>query len=596
MNLTISNLHQLYESGQKSPRQVITRLLAQSRENDPEIWIHLLTEEEVEPYLQGLESSKARDLPLYGIPFAIKDNIDLAGIPTTAGCPEYGYVPTGSAFVVEQLIAAGAVPLGKTNLDQFATGLVGTRSPYGACKNSFSPEFISGGSSSGSAVAVAKNLCTFALGTDTAGSGRVPAAFNNILGLKPSRGLISTRGVVPACRTLDCVSLFALCTGDAAQIMQVAVKHDPQEPYSRKKQGLAKTTTVRNTFTYGVPYKNQLQFFANLEYEQCFSATLERLDSLGGKRVEIDFEPFLTAAQLLYEGPWVEERTAAVGGFLETHLDAGYPITREIICGAKPQSAVDLFTAMYSLQTLKAKTDAILEELDVLITPTAGTCYTQAEVSAEPLALNTNLGYYTNYMNLLDYCGLAVPAAMTATVPFGVTLVAPAFHDEILLTLGSRLHQAAQVGMGTGSERPPQYTPEGLEDTVLVAVCGAHMQGLPLHYQLMDLDAQLIVKTATAPSYRMYALNGKPAKPGLIRDTKMGAAIEVEVYSLSFKAFGQFTAQIPHPLGMGKLELTDGRWIPGFIAEPLVCQEGKEITEFKGWRSYLKTKGISSNK
>lgn len=594
MNLTISNLHKLYGAGQTSPRQLITNLLRKCRENDPAVWIHLLTEEELEPYLHHLETFEAKDSPLYGIPFAVKDNIDLAGVPTTAACPEYSYIPTESAFVVEQLIQAGAVPLGKTNLDQFATGLVGTRSPHGACKNSFNPAFISGGSSSGSAVAVAKEMCTFSLGTDTAGSGRVPAAFNNILGVKPSKGLLSTRGVVPACRTLDCVSVFALCADDAARIMQVAVKHDPKEPYSRKKENYPITGAMKGGFTYGVPGKEQLQFFGNLEYEQCFRNTLDLLDSLNGRRVEIDFAPFLAAAQLLYEGPWVEERSAAVGEFLRSHPNAGYPVTREIICAPRPQSAVDLFKAMYSLQALKKKTDAILEELDVLVTPTAGTCYTIEDVLANPISLNTNLGYYTNYMNLLDYCSLAVPAAMTSTVPFGVTLVAPAFHDDLLLTLGAGLHRAGHLSMGTGNERPPEFMSKIKDNTVLLAVCGAHLQGLPLHFQLMDLGAQLVTRTVTAPSYRMYALNSSPPKPGLIRDNKKGAAMEVEVYSLSFSAFGQFTAQIPHPLGIGKIELADGKWVPGFIAEPLVCREGKEITEYKGWRAYLDSKDFFS--
>ncbi len=588
MNLTITQVQNGYRTGLTTPRQLITTLLAASREEDPAIWIHLLTEAELEPYLQRLETSQAENLPLYGIPFAIKDNIDLAGIPTTAACPEYAYVPVQSAFVVEQLIAAGAVPVGKTNLDQFATGLVGTRSPYGACTNSFAPAYISGGSSSGSAVAVAKGLCTFSLGTDTAGSGRIPAAFNNILGVKPTRGLLSTRGVVPACRTLDCVSVFALCAGDAERILGVAARYDAQEPFSRKREVRARTPTDSNAFTFGVPCKEHLQFFGNQEFEHCFTRAVQDLTALGGRRIEIDFQPFLAAAQLLYDGPWVEERSAAVGEFLRAHPDAGYPVTREIICSATSYSAVDLFRAMYILQALKAKTDACMEGIDVLVTPTAGTCYTIEEVNANPVALNSNLGYYTNYMNLLDYCSLAVPTAMTATVPFGVTLVAPAFHDELVLTLGARLHQAVHLPMGCGNDAPPLFVPQShSSDEVLLAVCGAHLQGLPLHHQLVELGARFVMKTTTAPSYRMYALNSTPPKPGLIRDEKQGGTIEVEVYSLSKSAFGHFTSMIPHPLGIGKLQLEDGRWIPGFIAEPLVAGEGKEITEWKGWRFYL---------
>lgn len=575
-------------AGGQSPRQVILDCLFRCRKEDPAIWIHLFSDAEVEPYLLALESHKAQDLPLYGVPFAIKDNIDVEGIPTTAGCPEFSYQPAESAFVVQQLVEAGAVPIGKTNMDQFATGLVGTRSPYGVCKNSFDPKYIAGGSSSGSAVAVAKGLCSFALGTDTAGSGRVPAAFNNILGIKPTKGLLSTRGVVPACRSLDCVSIFALCAGDAAEIMGVAASYDSKEPFSRRKEPSTGRICTGTAFTFAIPRREQLQFFDNQDYEHCFAETLETLTSIGGECIEIDFAPFLAAARLLYEGPWVAERSVAVGGFLQAHPEAGYPVTREIICSGDPQSAEDLFKAMYRLQELKAQTDTLLSTVDIMVTPTTGTCYTIAEVEADPIRLNVNLGYYTNYMNLLDYCGLAVPVGMAATRPFGVSLTGPAFTDQRLLRLGARLHTACKHPMGTGKNFPPDYKPQQNSDSIHLVVCGAHMQDLPLHHQLQELGARLIRKTETAPFYRMFALTKMPpSRPGLIRDTQKGTAIAVEVYVLSTQAFGHFTSRVAHPLGIGKLELKNGEWLPGFIAEPLVALEGIEITEHKGWRSYL---------
>lgn len=587
MHLNISHLHRLYSEGTLRPRQLVADLLAKCRGEDPAIWIHLLTETEIEPYLQRLDQVSPEELPLYGIPFAIKDNIDLAGIPTTAACPEFSYLPKESAFVVALLINAGAIPLGKTNLDQFATGLVGTRTPYGICANSFAPEYIPGGSSSGSAVAVAKGLCTFALGTDTAGSGRVPAAFNNILGLKPTRGLLSTRGVVPACRSLDCVSLFTLCTGDADTVFGVAAVHDSKDPYSRRARNGHREAAGEKRFTFAVPEEGQLEFFGNEAYARSFAGAVEMLESLGGKKVTLDVQPFIDAARLLYEGPWVAERVAAVGAFLERHPEAGHPVTRQIICASRSFTAVELFQAEYRLQALRVQADAALAQADCLVVPTAGTCYTINAVQADPIQRNGNLGRYTNFMNLLDCCGLAVPTSITAPVPFGVTLVAPAFCENRLLTLGARLHEASGLPMGTGRQLPPPYTAPESTGRVLLVVCGAHLQGLPLNHQLVDLKARLVERTTTAPKYRMFALETQPPKPGLVRDEREGAAIEVEVYSIPLEALGPFTVQIPHPLGIGKVELQNGQWITGFIAEPVVMEQGRDITRFGGWRAYL---------
>nr|WP_319492201.1 allophanate hydrolase [uncultured Desulfobacter sp.] len=589
MNLTIEHLHHCYKDGTLTPEDLIGSLMELCRTDQNNVWIRLLSQDEIAPYLNRLEGETPETLPLYGIPFAIKDNIDLAGIPTTAGCPQYCYTPEKSAFVVEQLINAGAIPMGKTNLDQFATGLVGTRSPHGACKNSFDPDYISGGSSSGSAVALAKGMCSFSLGTDTAGSGRVPAAFNNILGVKPSKGLLSTTGVVPACRSLDCVSIFALCAVDAEKVFQTAAIFDPQDPFSRKAQNATKPTFNKSEFTFGIPAAKDLNFFGNSDYEDCFQNSIDLLTDMGGTCIEIDFSPFLDAAKLLYQGPWVAERTAAVGDFLLENPDAGVPVTRQIICDGKPWTAREVFACMYELQALKKKTDAVLETVDFLVTPTAGTCYTIDAVNADPIQLNSNLGYYTNYMNLLDYCSLAVPTGLTPTVPVGVTLVGQAFEDLKLLQAGAFFHAQTNLPMGCGSDMPPRPVETLSSDTLQLAVCGAHLKGLALHHQLTGLGASLVQTTQTADAYRMFALESAPPKPGLIRDEKAGAAIEVEIYALSASAFGRFVQQIPHPLGIGKLELSDGSWVSGFIAEPIVAESGHEITKFGGWRNYLQS-------
>ena len=587
MNLTIEHLLRCYKDRTLTPENLIHSLIQICREDPKNVWIHLLTEEEIAPFLKRLEGKTPGTLPLFGIPFAIKDNIDLAGIPTTAGCPEYTYTPEKSSFVVEQLINAGAIPMGKTNMDQFATGLVGTRSPYGACRNSFHPDYISGGSSSGSAVALASGMCSFSLGTDTAGSGRVPAAFNNILGVKPSKGLLSTQGVVPACRSLDCVSIFALCAQDAEKIFQTVAVFDPADPFSRKAPGSLKQTFNKSQFTFGVPAAKDLNFFGNPDYEQCFNKSIDMLTDIGGTCIEIDFSPFLDAAQLLYDGPWVVERSLAVGNFLLQNPNAAVPVTRHIICDGKPWTAQAVFSSFYKLQALKKKADAVLNTVNFLVTPTSGTCYTIDAVNADPVRLNNNLGYYTNYMNLLDYCSLAVPTAMTQTVPFGVTLVGQAFEDLQLLQAGAFLHAHASLPMGCGLDAPPLPAQSLPSETVQVAVCGAHLEGLPLHHQLTDLDAILLQKDHTANVYRMFALESDPPKPGLIRDAHSGTAIEVEIYALPVSAFGQFVQQIPHPLGIGKLELSDGTWVSGFIAEAMVKESGCEITQFGGWRAYL---------
>ena len=439
MNLTITYLQAQYRDGSLTPQQLVKKLDAEIGEaNSHNIWVRRLTLDEMLVYAENLEGNDRAKLPLYGIPFAIKDNIDLAGVPTTAGCPDFAFVPQKSATVVQKLIDAGAIPIGKTNLDQFATGLVGTRSPYGACKNSVNTDYISGGSSSGSAVSVALNMASFSLGTDTAGSGRVPAAFNNLVGVKPSLGLISTTGVLPACRSLDCVSIFAKNATDAETVLQVVQGFDDEDVYSR--QAPITEAVIGNSFIFGVPKPSQLAFFGNVEAPQLFQQAILQLEKIGGKVVEIDFAPFIETAALLYEGPWVAERYAAIREFFDAKPESIFPTTRQIIGNAAKFSAADTFNAMYKLKALQRKAEVVWCDIDVLITPTAGTIYTIAEVQGDPVQTNTNLGYYTNFMNLLDMAAIAVPTGFYGNgIGFGITLSAPAFSDDALLNIAKKL-------------------------------------------------------------------------------------------------------------------------------------------------------------
>ncbi|WP_410346632.1 allophanate hydrolase [Thioalkalivibrio sp.] len=598
-NMTIEGLLDDYRAGRRTVREVIAEALAEIRREDPRnVWITVPDDVALEPYLARLEGVDPATLPLYGVPFALKDNIDLAGVRTTAGCAEYAYVPEHSAFVVQRLVDAGAVPLGKTNLDQFATGLVGARSPYGPCGNAFDPEYISGGSSAGSAVAVALGQVSFSLGTDTAGSGRVPAGFNNLIGVKPTRGLLSASGVVPACRTLDTVSIFALDAADASRVLEIVAEYDSEDPYARPDQvpqlGLA--GIPENGFRFGVPMAGQLEFFGDQDYASLFGEAVARLRSLGGEAVEIDFAPFLEAARLLYEGPWVAERYAAIRSFFDARPEALFDVTRGIIGGGRDPRAVDAFEAQYRLQALRRQTEAVWDSVDLVLTPTAGTLPSIAGVQAEPVRVNSDLGYYTNFMNLLDLCAVAVPSGFRAdALPFGVTLFAPAFRDRELLPIADRLQRAAGLPLGaTGRpqhDRPP-LTPDGRHH-IPVAVCGAHMSGLPLNRQLTQRRARLLRATRTAPEYRFYALpGGPPERPGLVRDdTGGGAAIEVEVWMVPADGFGSFVAGIPAPLGIGRVRLEDGTDVPGFLCETAATRNAVEITRLGSWRRYLASPG-----
>ncbi|HXC09926.1 MAG TPA: allophanate hydrolase [Steroidobacteraceae bacterium] len=588
-SLLISELRSGYRAKQFTPADIMTRLMDRADgEDHRRLWISRLSRDRVMSHVHALRSRSVDELPLYGIPFVVKDNIDLAGVPTTAACPAFAYSPPRSATVVERLLDAGAIPLGKTNLDQFATGLVGTRSPHGACRNAFDDGYISGGSSSGSAVAVATGHASFSLGTDTAGSGRVPAAFNNIVGLKPSLGRLSTHGVVPACRSLDCVSIFALTAQDAAVVLDVCEGFDPEDPFSRP----LRNASIAN-LRFGVPRPEQLQFFGDSEYARLFAEAIARLESRGGTRVDIDFRPFLEAARLLYDGPWVAERYAAVGRFMDAHPDALFPVTAQIIAGGKKPSAVDAFEAQYTLRSLKRATDAAWLQVDFIVTPTAGTIYTIAAVEADPIRLNATLGYYTNFMNLFDLAGVAVPAGFRSDgLPFGVTLVGPESSDRALLSLADTVHRSSVTTLGaTGVRLSPsaaEEPPAQAAGYIALAVCGAHMQGLPLNAQLRDRGAYFMQRTHTSSAYRLIALpGGPPHRPGLLRVASGGAAIEIEIWAVPAEHLGSFVAGIPPPLGVGKVELQDGSVVPGFICEGYAAAQAEDITRFGGWRAYI---------
>jgi allophanate hydrolase len=592
---TVAGLRELYREGRAKPIDVILEALRRAWDPaHPSVWITLLTSEQVRLYVDALDPERFKELPLFGIPFAIKDNLDLAGIPTTCACPDFAYLPKNSAYVVERLIKAGAVPIGKTNLDQFATGLVGTRSPYGACHSVFDARYVSGGSSSGSAVAVASGMVAFALGTDTAGSGRVPAAFNNVVGLKPTRGRLSNRGVVPACRSLDCISILASTCYDGAAVLAAAEARDPEDPFSRAP---LERPLAEGAIRFGRPRSSQLEFFGNEEARRLYDEACQRMAALGAEQIEFDYEPFLEAASLLYAGPWVAERYSAVGEFLEKRPEAMDPTVRAIISEGKRYSAVDAFRGLYELEAYAAQARNIWEKIDILLLPTTGTTYTIKDVKNEPVRLNSNLGRYTNFVNLLDLAAVAVPAGFGQSeslpgLPFGVSLIGPAFSDRALLSWGDRLHRAIGDrlgGTGFNVSLQPSFEILNGKNRVEIAVVGAHLRGQPLNHQLSNRGAQFVIATETAPFYRLYHLaKTMPPKPGLVRvEEQLGHGIDIEVWSLDRDAFGDFVAEVPPPMAIGTLELASGKNVKGFVCEPCALAGAKDITGNRGWRSYL---------
>ena len=594
----IASLHAAYARGTK-PDEVVETVYARIAEaNDRGIFIHLADRRALLAEAQTLGPFDPAVKPLWGIPFAVKDNIDVAGMPTTAACPAYAYTPDKDATVVALLRAAGALVVGKTNLDQFATGLVGVRSPYPIPRNAIDAKLVPGGSSSGSAVAVSRGIVSFALGTDTAGSGRVPAGLNNIVGLKPTVGALSTAGVVPACRTLDCVSIFALTVDDAYAAFAVAAKPDPSDPYSKS---VRVDPAVRApALTVGIPAKEDRRFLADTQMQAGYEAALKQLKGLGCRLVEIPFADFYATANLLYEGAWVAERYAAIRDFMDAHENAMHPVTRQIIGGARRLSAADAFKGLYALQACKTKLAPVIASVDLICVPTAPTHYTVEEVLADPVATNSRLGTYTNFVNLLDLCGIAVPAGTRGDGrPVSVTLLAPAGRDGLAAALGRDLHAASGLTLGaTGWTQPVAEPAASVADdgAIEIAVVGAHLSGMPLNEQLRALGARFGRATRTAAAYRLYALAGQSVpKPGLIRvDDQPGAAIELEIWRFEPEAFGRFVAAIPPPLGIGTIELEDGSQCKGFLAEAAGVAGAEDISSHGGWRSFVRARNAAA--
>lgn len=586
LSLDIGNLAALYEARKMTPEAVIDEVYAriQAKGVQPD-WIALVDKEKAKD-----RARRAPQGPLYGIPFAVKDNIDVAGMPTTCACPAFAYTPERSATVVERLEAAGAILIGKTNLDQFATGLNGTRSPYGIPASVFNSAYISGGSSSGSAVVVAGGLVSFSLGTDTAGSGRVPAAFNNIVGLKPTKGLISTRGVVPACKSQDAVSIFALTVADAAKVAEAAIAFDKDDCFARADAPPFVVESVGRPLKIGVP-NTPLSFFEDSEYRRLYHHTIDRLAGLGVEITPFNYAPFRDTAAMLYDGPWVAERLFATEDLAEHDLN---PVVADIVRGGKAKTALQTFESMYRLAELRRAADAEWKRMDVMVLPTAGTTYKISDMLSDPIRLNSNLGAYTNFVNLLDLSALAVPAGFREDgIPFGVTLIGQAFADGKLATIGDAVHRAlldAKLGGTDAALADTMRVPvrPAKKKTVQVAVVGAHLTGQPLNSQLTERDAIFRETSRTAAGYRLYALPGTtPPKPGLVYEGTGPGAIEVEIWEMDDAAFGSFVALIPAPLGIGTLVLEDGRRVKGFLCESHATIGAEDITNFGGWRAWL---------
>ncbi|MFM0084228.1 allophanate hydrolase [Paraburkholderia sediminicola] len=615
--LKVRSLLSAYAAKRLTPTEVVASALARIAEiARPEVWILRVPAADLEARAHALEalyeaqgSAVFERMPLFGVPFAVKDNIDVAGLPTTAACEPFSYTPDTSAFAVQRLIDAGAILIGKTNLDQFATGLVGTRSPYGAVRNTEFPQRVSGGSSSGSAVAVAAGCVAFSLGTDTAGSGRVPAGFNGLVGLKPSLGLVSKRGVVPACRSLDTISVFAHDVDDAWRVFNEIACFDPLDGYSRKVPGLG---LLRGAPRIGVP--DHVEFYGDAAANQAFSAALDTLSThLHLASTPIDFQPLKQVSALLYDGPWVAERRAALGSFFETHHAAIHPVVATVIGKADRYSAADAFNGQYALADLKRHAEQLFETIDILIVPTTPTHPLIADVQANPVELNSQLGYYTNFVNLLDLCALAVPCQRRQDgLPAGITLIAPSGADRRLAELGARIQalfatearSASEAAVTTVTEKktaPAANTIEPLpfqEPTVALAVVGAHLRGQPLNWQLQEAGARFVMATQTAAGYTLYALaNTQPPKPGLVRVTDQhGAPIAVEVWEMPLRTFGKFVADVPAPLGIGSVQLANGLTAKGFICEPSAVSNGSgaiDITSFGGWLAYLDSLNVN---
>lgn len=592
---TIAALRAAYGAG-LDPATVITEVYRRIvAAEDPGIFLALVPEERARARIVELGPFDPAAKPLWGIPFAIKDNIDFATLPTTAACPAYAYAPSETAPCVQRLLDAGAILIGKTNMDQFATGLVGVRTPHRVPRNAIDPRYVPGGSSSGSAVAVARGIVTFALGTDTAGSGRVPAGLNNIVGLKPSLGSVSGRGVVPACRTLDTVSVLAGTVMDADIVYRIMAAYDPRDPWSRPSTSKSSPGPVPPHVRIGAPDQGSRRFAGDALSADAFDAALMDLRGLlgGDAAIPVDLTSFLATAELLYGGPWVAERYHAIRDLIKRAPEALHPTTRRIIAGAATQTAVDAFAGIYRLAELRRATQAIWREIDVLMVPIYPRPRTVADLEADPIGPNNELGTYTNFVNLLDLCALAVPGRFRADgFPSGVMLIAPNGRDSQLAALGARLHAAAGVTIGATTAPvpvPPPASVEAAPGEIELAVVGAHLAGMPLNRELTDRNARFLRAVATLPEYRLFALpDGPPFKPGLMRVApEAGVAVATEVWAMAPEQFGSLVAGIPAPLGIGTVRLGDGTTPKGFIVEAEGTKGATDISRYGGWRAYV---------
>ena len=587
---TVASLLEAHRSGLRSVSDTVRGVYARlAVHDDPAMFITLREEADVLAEAAALEAAGTTALPLYGIPVAVKDNIDVAGLPTTAACPAFAYTPERDATVVARLKAAGALIIGKTNLDQFATGLVGVRSPYGIPRNSVNPELVPGGASSGGAVAGGGGIGPGSLGRPTAGSGRVPAMLNNIVGLKPSLGLVPNTGLVPACKTLDCISIFALTVDDAMAVLNVISGFDAEDAYSRDLP-VAPRASAPPAPVLGILPEAQREFFGDAESAVAYEEALARFASLGAVLKEIDFSAFAETARLLYEGPWVAERWIVAEALLTTDPDAVHPVTRAITEPGGKASAADAFRAIYKLKELRARVAPILAGIDGLLLPTAPSAYTVEEVLADPIRLNSRNGTYTNFVNLMDLCGIAVPTKITAAgVPYGVTLLAPAGKDGEMAALGRAFVATGNLPLGCGhapAPTLPPLAPAQEPGRLDICVFGAHLSGMALNGDLKAMGARFVRAAKTVPAYRMKLIPGAVPRPGVVRVNSDGAAVEGEVWSLPFEGVGRLLATIPAPLGLGQVELEDGSRVTGFLAEAAALDGARDITSFGSFRAF----------
>lgn len=551
-----------------------------AEQTHPGLWITVVSEEDLKRQLASLEVRRKRGdpLPLSGVPFAVKDNIDAAGLPTTAACPAYSYVPAESAPVVQRLLDAGAVLMGKTNLDQFASGLCGDRTPYGVCRNAFAEERIAGGSSSGSAAAVARGLVSFALGTDTAGSGRVPAACNNIVGLKPTVGRLSNRGMVPACRSLDCVSILALSAADAWRVLNVM--SDAPVP-----------AAAPGPKAFAVPAAEHLRFYGDEGQAQGFRQTLADLENLGWHRQEIDFGPFAEVGGLLYDGPWLAERLAGIADFVGRHAEKMHPVTRAILTSGDRFRAVEFFRATARLAELRPVCLRTFETSAFLIVPGVPTIPTVDEVVADSVGWSKRFGYYTNFANLLGLAAVTVPTGFTpAGLPVGMTVLGPGGSEEALCRFADAWQRQRDLELGKTGTRlraPAGWSSAPAKEMVRVSVAGAHLRGEPLHPALLQFGAQFVRAARTAPGYRFLAfMDLKPPRPGLLRDATATGGVAVELYDMPMEGFGRLVASVAPPLSIGTVELDDGSKVKGFLCESAAAPQARDITADGGWIAF----------